>query len=204
MSSPTHTRLRKLIKGGCPVRRPGNPPVEGDLWKCWHPTPRNKNARPTETRRQYSMWNWLLGSPKGREGLSTAVKEVRKMANKVRPLGKPAVEKGDVLDTLTIAHGVILGSFDHPDAKPEAVGSERDDFEITSSNLKGDRVLFTVVSFRSDGTIASFRRAAARTPEMAAAVIAAQWKPIQATFVSRYDSKNRLEWNDISALEILG
>jgi len=125
------------------------------------------------------------------------------MATKVRPLGKPAVEKGDVLDTLTVAHGVILGSFDHALANPEAVGSERDDFEITSSNLKGDRVLFTVVSFRSDGSIASFRRAAARTPEMAAAVIAAQWKPITATFSSRYDSKNRLEWNDIVALSEL-
>ena len=120
---------------------------------------------------------------------------------KTRPnVAKPSVERGKILDTLTVADAVILGSWSHPDADPGAFSVERDDFEVTSSNLKGDRVLFTIVSHRSDGSIASFRRAAARTPEIAEAVKAHQWQRVAAVFETRFDSATGREWNDIVAL----
>ena len=118
----------------------------------------------------------------------------------------PVTKRGDVLDTLTVADAVIIGEFTNSLATPElrkALSIERQTFDVRTSSLKGDAVVFDIVSLRSDGSVSSYRKGAARTPELAARVIELQWQRVTATFTSRYDSSSGLEWNELVSIEPL-
>jgi hypothetical protein len=119
---------------------------------------------------------------------------------------EPVVQSGVILDTLTIAAGMVIGEFSHElctEPMLEFLGTKIDSFDVASSTRSGNKVLFDIVSLRSDDSIASFRRAAARTPELCAKVVDLQWQRVTATFTTRYDSRTGLEWNDLVAIEPL-
>lgn len=119
---------------------------------------------------------------------------------------EPVVQSGVILDTLTIAVGMVIGEFSHELCTPEVLdflGTKIDSFDVQNSTRSGNKVLFDVVSLRSDDSIASFRRAASRSPELSAKVVDLQWQRVTATFTTRYDSRTGLEWNDLVAIEPL-